>query len=90
MVTESPLTEKEKGVLSSVLMELPKEMISFYVKVFESFLFNKIVQWRIQKYKDSIIPGDLILKEGEVTILTEEDCLTQKYSFYDVVLPLCG
>lgn len=77
-------------MLNSVLMELPKEMISFYVKVFESFLFNKIVQWRIQKYKDSIIPGDLVLKEGEVTILTEEDCSTQKYSLNDVVLPLCG
>lgn len=34
--------------------------------------------------------GDLVLKGGEVSILTEEDCTTQKYSLNDVILPLCG
>lgn len=89
-MTETPLTEKQKGLLNSVLKELPKEMVSFYIKAFQSFLFNKIVQWRIQKYKDSIMKGDLVLKGGEVSILTEEDCTTQKYSLNDVILPLCG
>ena len=65
-------------------------MLSFYIKAFQSFLFNKIVQWRIAHHRHAVLPGDLVLdsQTNQVIKLSEEQC--KQYSLMDVVLPLCG
>lgn len=59
-------------------------MGTFFVKSFQSYLFNVILQWRIQKYNNAIIPGDLVQHENEVIVSSTPD------SIENVVLPLLG
>ena len=42
------------------------------------------IQWRIQKYNNAIIPGDLVQHENEVIVSSTPD------SIENVVLPLLG
>lgn len=64
-------------------------MLSFYIKAFQSFLFNKIVQWRISHHQKAVLPGDWILAEnGNVEALSEDQC--SQHVLSEVVLPLCG
>ena len=62
------LTTKEKDMFYSILSDMSNEMISFYIKSFQSFLFNRVVQWRIQKYQSQLLPGDIGIK-NESTIM---------------------
>ena len=84
LVKKENLNENERKRCLDVLKELPTEMGTFFVKSFQSYLFNVILRWRIQKYKNAIIPGDLVQHENEVIVSSTPD------SIENVVLPLLG
>lgn len=85
------LTSKENEMFYSILSDMSNEMISFYIKSFQSFLFNRIVQWRIQNYQSQLLPGDLVYSSTQQVIsLTEAHISSGEYSFFDILLPLCG
>ena len=84
LVKKENLNEDERKRCLDVLKELPTEMGTFFVKSFQSYLFNVILQWRIQKYNNAIIPGDLEQHENEVIVSSTPD------SIENVVLPLIG
>ena len=65
----------------SILQSVPSEQLTFYVKAFQSLLFNKVLQWRIQHFHEAVLPGDLFLHENEIV---------SEGSPSEVVLPLCG
>ena len=85
------LTTKEKDMFYSILSDMSNEMISFYIKSFQSFLFNRVVQWRIQKYQSQLLPGDNVYSSTQQVIsLTDTQTSSGEYSFFDILLPLCG
>ena len=85
------LTTKEKDMFYSILSDMSNEMISFYIKSFQSFLFNRVVQWRIQKYQLQLLPGDIVYSSTQQVIsLTDTQTSSGEYSFFDILLPLCG
>ena len=85
------LTTKEKDMFYSILSDMSNEMISFYIKSFQSFLFNRVVQWRIQKYQSQLLPGDIVYSSTQQVIsLTDTQASSGEYSFFDILLPLCG
>ena len=85
------LTTKEKDMFYSILSDMSNEMISFYIKSFQSFLFNRVVQWRIQKYQSQLLPGDIVYSSTQQVIsLTDTQTSSGEYSFFDILLPLCG
>ena len=65
----------------SILRAVPSEQLFFYVKAFQSLLFNKVLQWRIRHFHNEVLPGDLFL---------QGDSLVPKGCLSEVVLPLCG
>ena len=88
------VTEVEKERLLEVLKSIPLEIGQFYVKSFQSYLFNRVVQWRIQHYQSRLLEGDQlrvsedVRKGNEVRILQTEEMEEMKLE--QVVLPLCG
>ena len=85
------LTSKENEMFYSILSDMSNEMISFYIKSFQSFLFNRIVQWRIQNYQSQLLRGDLVYSSTQQVIsLTEAHISSGEYSFFDILLPLGG
>ena len=77
-------TEAEQELLKQVFSQLPSDLRTFYVKSFQSLLFNKVLQWRIQKYGAQVVPGDLCLVGKEVQVGQGDESLE------NVVLPLWG
>ena len=85
-IKEENLSEEQRRRCLDVLKELPTEIGTFFVKSFQSYIFNKVLQWRVQKYKNTIIPGDLVQHEnGVIMTSTPETDSTE-----NVVLPLFG
>lgn len=74
-------SSQQSELFLSILRAIPSEQLTFYVKAFQSLLFNKVLQWRVQHFHHSVLPGDLFLHEDS---LASEGCLSE------VVLPLCG
>jgi tRNA(Glu) U13 pseudouridine synthase TruD len=74
-------------MLLAVMKELPSEMMGFYVKAFQSYCFNKIVQWRIKKFGARVFKGDLVDDKVKGICEVQDE---SKYSIFDVVLPLPG
>lgn len=63
----------------------------------QSYIWNKVVSWRIKTYGPKPVPGDLVYKEktaschnskSEVEVITKETL--SQYTVHDVLLPLPG
>ncbi|EEB08416.1 pseudouridine synthase [Schizosaccharomyces japonicus yFS275] len=94
---------------------IPRHLRSIYAHAYQSYVWNRVVSWRIQQYGLQVREGDLVLvSQSEVgsssklvdpeakdlvedvivsdkpvaKIVTKEDL--EKYTIYDVVLPLPG
>lgn len=78
------MSEEENKRCFEVLKEIPVEIVTFFVKSFQSYLFNAVLQWRIRKFKNATIPGDLVQCENEVIVSTSPESIEK------VVLPLLG
>ena len=63
------LTDLENGRLLEVIKSIPAEIGQFYVKAFQSYVFNKVLQWRIQHYGKEVLEGDYVFFDNN----TEDD-----------------
>ncbi len=68
-----------------------------YVHSWQSYVWNKVVSWRLQVHGHTPIPGDLVYRErtssshtskAEVDVITRERL--SEYTIHDVLLPLPG
>ena len=82
------LSERKEnmGNYLEALMRVPRNMRTMYVHAYQSFIWNKTVSYRVEKYGYNVIEGDIIKKGDEYACVTEEDM--KEYSIFDVVLPL--
>jgi tRNA pseudouridine13 synthase len=76
------------------LERIPRELKMLYLHSFQSLIWNKAATERISLNRTSPIVGDLVLVEDEgkkaKAIVIESESELQKYSIFDVVLPLPG
>ena len=77
---EEPSSQQQARYLT-VLQSLPSEQLLFYVKSFQSLVFNVVLQWRVHHYRSQVLAGDLFRRGDEEVA---------EGSLDDVVLPLCG
>ena len=54
------ITGLENERLLEVIQSIPTEIGQFYVKAFQSYVFNKVLQWRIQHFGKGVLEGDSI------------------------------
>jgi tRNA pseudouridine13 synthase len=85
---------------------IAKNMRSMFLHALQSYVWNQVASFRIDKLGREILPGDLVLindkseaeggsgtsgLEGKsVKIVDEADVASKKYDITDVVLPLAG
>ncbi|XP_064399578.1 pseudouridylate synthase 7 homolog [Halichondria panicea] len=87
----------EKKNFLGALNFIPRNTRLIYVHSWQSYIWNKIVSWRLQTHGLTPIPGDLVYREAatsshnsksDVDVITEETL--SKYTVHDVLLPLPG
>ncbi|KAG9396793.1 Pseudouridine synthase, TruD [Carpediemonas membranifera] len=82
-----------RGSIIEGFSKLHKNDRSMFLAAYQSYVFNLATTHRLSQSKDSLIVGDLVLKDKKArnpTIVTEEDVTSSVYSISDVVLPLFG
>ena len=77
---DQPSSQQQQLYLT-VLQSLPSEQLLFYVKSFQSLVFNVVLQWRVRRFRSQVLAGDLFRRGDEEIAVGSLD---------DVVLPLCG
>jgi tRNA pseudouridine13 synthase len=69
----------------SIMMSLPRELRMLYLHSYQSFIFNRMVNERLEKGNE-VIEGDLVIESGEVLKVDGKNLA--KYAIHDVVIPL--
>ena len=78
----------EEGSVKAFL-NLPYASRLFYLHSYCSFVWNRAVSRRIQKFGFSVLSGDLVqTNEGEVRVLNCQEI--ENFSFCDLIFPLPG
>lgn len=64
----------------------------FYIYSFQSYIFNLLSSYRLEKYGNVIVNGDIIYKDNEYVIYNSELIRNsiKEYTIDDVYLPLIG
>ena len=95
VVLES-LVKHENGYLNAY-QSISRNTRMIYVHAYQSYIWNKIVSHRLQKYGNEVLVGDIILssdddevtgEDTKVEFVTEEN--KDKYTIRDIVFPLVG
>ena len=66
------LTDLENERLLEVIKSIPTEIGQFYVKAFQSYVFNKVLQWRIKYYGKDVLEGDSIFVDNGSNDVNED------------------
>jgi tRNA pseudouridine13 synthase len=88
----------------SALTFIPRNNRNMYLHSYQSFLWNKLASFRIQKFGLKVLPGDLLLfqepddeagegpkeKPPKVEPVFADESNMDKATIYDVVIPLPG
>ncbi|GAX28655.1 tRNA pseudouridine13 synthase [Fistulifera solaris] len=61
---------------------------TFWVSAYQSYLWNIAATERLRVYGMNVVQGDLVDEGGHIKVVDEKD--TNKFSIYQVVLPLVG
>lgn len=83
---------------------ITKTMRMMFVHALQSYLWNKVASFRVEKLGLNVTKGDLVLTGKstedscrsdsagcpEVRVVTDEDVVARRYTLEDVVLPLIG
>ena len=77
----------EEGSVKAFL-NLPYSARLFYFHSYGSFVWNRAVSLRIQKFGFDVQPGDLISDNGEIRTLKESEI--SHFTFRDILFPLPG
>ena len=83
---------------------ITKTMRMMFIHAFQSFVWNQVVSYRMKEFGHKVIVGDLVLsnKDNETSLernsyqipsvhtVTSEDVSSNKYTLFDIVMPLIG
>jgi tRNA pseudouridine13 synthase len=81
---------------------ISKTMRMMFLHALQSYLWNKVASFRLEKLGRTVVKGDLVLVDSEkatsesdggmstVKVVSEDDVATERYTLEDVVLPLIG
>ena len=80
----------------SVFQTLPRNFKSLFLHAYQSWLFNQLVNFRLQKSSNKLLIGDFVITDEDYSqkkiteIKTQEVIDSGKYSFKDLALPIIG
>merc|ERR1712226_3138 len=94
--TESSLDSETEYL--KILNNLPRNFKTLFIHGYQSWIFNKMVNFRLSLNRNSLILGDLIyisnsekIEEDKIiTIQTDEDLIKYKDNFHNLILPIVG
>lgn len=76
-------------------LKIPRNMRLMYVHSWQSYIWNKLISWRLQTFGSSPMAGDIVRRSStagntqpDIEFLSEET--KSNYSVHDILFPLPG
>uniref|UniRef100_F6SVP7 Pseudouridylate synthase 7 homolog-like protein n=1 Tax=Ciona intestinalis TaxID=7719 RepID=F6SVP7_CIOIN len=94
-------TSSSEQFCSKALLTIPFKERTFYAHSYSSYLWNRVASERLRQLGCDVIEGDLVIQrtgdsenierhDSEVHVVVSDDVKCNRFSIYDVVLPLPG